>query len=42
MADVVNIQACFERFTDTYSPKIGGELNGHHVKVVRAEGSKVP
>ncbi len=42
MADVVNIQACFEKFTETYSPKVVGELNGQHVKVVRAEGDKVP
>jgi len=39
---VVNIERCFERFTDTYSPKIVGELNGQHVKLVRLEGDKVP
>jgi len=42
MASAVNINACFERFSDTYSPKIVGELNGQHVKVVRLEGDKVP
>jgi mannose-6-phosphate isomerase-like protein (cupin superfamily) len=42
MATVVNIEACFEKFSDTYSPKIVGELNGQDVKVVRLEGDKVP
>ena len=42
MAKAVNIEQCFERFADTYSPKIVGELNGQHVKVVRCEGDKVP
>lgn len=42
MAGVVNIEACFERFSDTYSPKIVGEVNGQDVKVVRLEGEKVP
>jgi mannose-6-phosphate isomerase-like protein (cupin superfamily) len=42
MARVVNLEKCFEMFTDTYSPKIVGELNGQHVKVVRLEGEKVP
>ncbi len=42
MAEVVNIERCFEKFTDTFSPKIVGELNGQHVKLVRAEGDKVP
>ena len=42
MAGAVNIASCFERFADTYSPKIVGALNGQHVKVVRCEGDKVP
>jgi len=42
MAKVVNIEGCFEKFSDTFSPKIVGELNGQHVKVVRLEGDKVP
>ncbi len=42
MIRVVNIADCFKRFEDTYSPKIVGELNGQHVKVVRCEGDKVP
>jgi mannose-6-phosphate isomerase-like protein (cupin superfamily) len=42
MRKVVNIEDCFGKFTDTFSPKIVGELNGQHVKLVRAEGDKVP
>lgn len=42
MSGVVNIEQCFERFEDLFSPKIVGELNGQHVKLVRAEGDKVP
>jgi len=42
MTKVVNIEKCFEKFNDTFSPKIIGELNGQHVKVVRLEGDKVP
>lgn len=42
MPKIVNIEHCFTRFSDTYSPKIVAELNGQHVKVVRLEGDKVP
>ena len=42
MAKVVNIEKCFEKFSDTYSPKIVGDLNGQVVMVVRLEGDKVP
>jgi mannose-6-phosphate isomerase-like protein (cupin superfamily) len=42
MSGVVNIEQCFEQFEDLFSPKIVGELNGQHVKLVRAEGDKVP
>jgi len=42
MLKVVNIEHCFAKFSDTFSPKIVGELNGQHVKVVRVEGDKVP
>jgi mannose-6-phosphate isomerase-like protein (cupin superfamily) len=42
MARAVNIDDCFEMFRDTYSPKIVGELNGQHVKLVRLEGDKCP
>ena len=42
MPKVVNIERCFERFQDRFSPKIVAELNGQHVKLVRLEGDKVP
>jgi len=42
MEKVVNIEQCFKKFSDTFSPKIVGELNGQHVKLVRLEGDKVP
>jgi len=42
MAKVVNIERCFEKFNDTFSPKIVGNVNGQDVKVVRLEGDKVP
>jgi mannose-6-phosphate isomerase-like protein (cupin superfamily) len=42
MLKAVNIERCFSRFQDTFSPKIVAELNGQHVKLVRVEGDKVP
>ncbi len=42
MLKVINLEACFGKFSDTFSPKIVGELNGQHVKLVRLEGDKVP
>ncbi len=39
---VVNLEACFGKFRDTFSPKIVAELNGQHVKLVHLEGDKVP
>ena len=42
MPRVINLDHCFTRFTDTYSPKIVAELNGQHVKVVRLEGDQCP
>jgi mannose-6-phosphate isomerase-like protein (cupin superfamily) len=42
MAGVVNIEECFAKFSDTFSPKIVAELNGQHVKLARLEGDKVP
>ena len=42
MVRVVNVEACFARFDDTFSPKIVAELNGQHVKLVHLEGDKVP
>ena len=42
MGKVVNIEKCFLKFNDTFSPKIVGDLNGQYVMVVRLEGDKVP
>jgi hypothetical protein len=42
VAEVVNIEGFFEKFDDTFSPKIVGELNGQYVMLVRCEGDKVP
>jgi len=42
MPKVINIARCFELFSDTFSPKVVGELNGQHVKLVRLEGDKAP
>ena len=37
----MNIEDCFERFKDTFTPKIDGERNGQYVMLVRCEGDKV-
>jgi mannose-6-phosphate isomerase-like protein (cupin superfamily) len=42
MARVVNIEYGFAKFTETYSPKIVGELNGQQIKLVRVEGDRCP
>ena len=42
MEGVINIEKCFDRFSDTFSPKIVAELNGQNVLLVRCEGDKVP
>ena len=42
MNTVINLEAYFAKFTDTWSPKIVGELNGQHVKLVKLEGDKCP
>lgn len=42
MEKIINIEQCFNKFSETFSPKIIGELNGQHVKLVRVEGDKVP
>lgn len=42
MTEKVNLEEYFEKFHDTFSPKIVGELNGQHVKLVRCEGDKIP
>lgn len=42
MSKAINVEQCFEKFADTFSPKIVGELNGQQVLLVRCEGDKVP
>ena len=42
MKKVVNIEKCYEKFNDTFSPKIVGEVNSQYVMVVKLEGDKVP
>jgi len=42
MRKVVNISQCFKMFSDTFSPKIIGELNGQYILVVKCEGDKIP
>ncbi len=42
MPKPINLDQCFGQFTDTFSPKIVGELNGQLVMVVRLEGDRVP
>jgi len=42
MLKVINLHYCFQKFSDTFSPKIIAELNGQHIKVVWLEGDKVP
>ena len=38
---VVNLAACFQRFSDHWSPKIVGQLNGQHVKLAKLHGEFV-
>ncbi|MBI5020528.1 MAG: cupin domain-containing protein [Ignavibacteriales bacterium] len=42
MRKVVNIEKCFEKFNDTFSPKIVGTANDQNIMVARLEGDKVP
>lgn len=42
MDKVININNCFEKFNDTFSPKIIAELNGQYVLAVKMEGDKIP
>ncbi len=37
-----NIDRCFKKFTDTFSPKIIGELNGQYVLEVKLEEDMCP
>ena len=38
---VVNLQQKFDSFSEHWSPKIVGELNGQHVKLVKLKGEFV-
>lgn len=42
MPKAINLDEQFARFNDTWSPKVVGELNGQHVKIVKLEGDKCP
>ena len=35
----VNIDQCFDKFSDLFSPKIVGDVNGQEVKLARLEGT---
>lgn len=41
MIEKVNLTEKFARFSDHWSPKIAGELNGQHVKLVKVKGEFV-
>ena len=38
MIEKVNLQQKLSLFTEQWSPKIVGELNGQHIKIVKAQG----
>lgn len=38
---VVNLAACFAKFQDRWSPKIVGQVNDMHLKLVKLEGEFV-
>ena len=38
MISVVNLQEKFRSFSDHWSPKIAGELNGQHIKLAKIQG----
>ena len=42
MEKVVNIEKCFEKFHELFTPKIIAEVNGQHFKIVRLDGDKIP
>jgi mannose-6-phosphate isomerase-like protein (cupin superfamily) len=39
--DKINLAAAFRSFHETWSPRIAGEVNGFHVKLVKLEGEFV-
>jgi mannose-6-phosphate isomerase-like protein (cupin superfamily) len=41
MIDTVNLAAAFARFDDLWSPKVVGEVNDAHVKLVKLRGDFV-
>lgn len=41
MTDKINIQAKLSLFSDYFNPRIVGELNGQHVKLVKFQGEFV-
>ena len=41
MANKVNLRDKFDLFTDRWSPKVVGELNGQHVKLAKVSGELV-
>jgi len=42
MLKVINLEASFARFEETFTPKIVAELNGQYVMLVHCEGDRVP
>ena len=40
MARAINVEQYFAKFSDTFSPKVVGELNGQHVKLVRRRATR--
>ena len=41
MIRVINLQEGFDSIAEYWSPKIGGELNGQHVKIAKLKGEFV-
>ena len=41
MIGTVNISECFEKFSEYWTPKIIGELNGQYVKLAKLKGEFV-
>ncbi|MCU0952351.1 MAG: cupin domain-containing protein [Burkholderiaceae bacterium] len=38
MSTVVNLKDAFSRFSDHWNPRLAGELNGQHVRLVKFQG----
>ncbi len=41
MIEKINLEQCFSRFDEHWSPKIIGDLNDSHVKIAKLEGEFV-